>query len=689
MKRPILQGARDWVSRMAGKGAALWRRFDAYPLLQFLFLALLINLTVEVLSRHSLLGALGYLFTSPLYFLFSTLIILATLSFSLLFRKRTFFLCFVCLVWLGLGIANCIILTFRTIPLGASDFALLSSVFSVFSAYLNPVQMVLIVMMFLAAFAFLILLWRVSHRRAVRYPSALLTVCLLCAAVYGTTSALQSTPASSSAYLNISAAYENFGFVYCFSNSVVDRGIQEPEDYSQEAVDQVLSTIAPQEEESEEEELPNVIFVQLESFFDVNRLKGVTFSENPLPTLTALREEYAHGLLEVPFLGSGTANTEFEVLTGMSLDYFGSCEYPYMTILQDVACETIATNLSQMGLDTHAIHNNTATFYQRDTVYGALGLRTFTTLEYMNNVEYTPLGWAKDSALVAPILDALDSGPQRDFIFTVSVQPHGKYPTTPPADGADSPIIAEGCETPEAKTAMEYYVAQLRETDAFVAELIEVLSQREEDTVVVFYGDHLPELNVRTEDLSVGSCYQTEYVIWSNFPLPAEERDLSTYQLSAYVLDLIGVHTGVINQLHQHYDYPPESPEHDDAYQSALRLLSYDMLYGERYFCSGGTPYVITPVQLGVKAITVTGTEESVDGLLVHGENFTPFSRVVLGDHRSECTFLSPQCILVSWDQVPDEENLLLSVCQLSKSGTEVLSTSNTISFSYDPQFWK
>ena len=87
--------------------------------------------------------------------------------------------------------------------------------------------------------------------------------------------------------------------------------------------------------------------------------------------------------------------------------------------------------LQSAGYSTHAIHNNNATFYSRDRVYANFGFETFTSLEYMHDVERNPLGWAKDSVLTEEILKALCSTEGRDLVFTVSVQPHGKYPTEP------------------------------------------------------------------------------------------------------------------------------------------------------------------------------------------------------------------------------------------------------------------
>lgn len=73
-------------------------------------------------------------------------------------------------------------------------------------------------------------------------------------------------------------------------------------------------------------------------------------------------EQYPSGYLDVPIVGAGTVNTEFEVMTGMNLDDFGPGEYPFKTILKETTCESIAYNLKEYGYATHAIHDNTATF---------------------------------------------------------------------------------------------------------------------------------------------------------------------------------------------------------------------------------------------------------------------------------------------------------------------------------------
>ena len=60
----------------------------------------------------------------------------------------------------------------------------------------------------------------------------------------------------------------------------------------------------------------------------------LNLSEDPIPTFRKLMKEYSSGYYKVPSVGAGTANTEFESITGMSMHYFGPGEYPYKSILK-------------------------------------------------------------------------------------------------------------------------------------------------------------------------------------------------------------------------------------------------------------------------------------------------------------------------------------------------------------------
>ena len=126
----------------------------------------------------------------------------------------------------------------------------------------------------------------------------------------------------------------------------------------------------------------------------------------------------------------GTANSEFEAITGGTWIISGAAEYPYKTVLQSTTTESMATLLKEDGYTAHAIHNNSAAFYDRDLVFSQLGFDTFTSKECMNIKKWTENGWAKDTILTGCILNALDSTKGQDHIYTISVQGHGDYPKT-------------------------------------------------------------------------------------------------------------------------------------------------------------------------------------------------------------------------------------------------------------------
>lgn len=63
--------------------------------------------------------------------------------------------------------------------------------------------------------------------------------------------------------------------------------------------------------------------------------------------------------------------------------------------------------------------------------------------------------------------------------------------------------------------------------DTFIGELTNMLSRRNEETVLVMYGDHLPTFNFTNDTMENGDIYQTEYFIWSNYGLEKKDIDLS------------------------------------------------------------------------------------------------------------------------------------------------------------------
>ncbi|WP_426350863.1 LTA synthase family protein [Alloiococcus sp. CFN-8] len=649
----------------------LINRLYERPLLFCITLSLLLNLVIESLSRRSIIGGFVHLFAHPANFLYNSLIILLTLSLALLIKRRTFALSIVTLGWLGLGIADCIIRGFRTTPLRAVDFRVIKSAISLINIYFNPLELVLIIIAIALVIVGIVYIWIKAPKQRTYSFRGFLMVSIIGITLILATDVSAKAGVISTTFENIANAYENYGFVYCFSRSVVDIGINKPEDYSEEMVASISNKIG--DESPTPEKTPNIIMLQLESFFDVARLKNMTFSEDPIPVFHSLLDNYSSGLFKAPVIGAGTANTEFEVITQMTTEYFGSGEYPYTTILQESTSESVPYNLKELGYTAHAIHNNTGTFYDRNLIYSMLGFDTFTSSEYMKDLEETPLGWYKDKVLIESILNALSSTDGQDYLYTISVQGHGKYPTTPVDYNKIISVTSDDLTEGEIN-AMEYYVNQLREMDNFIKELVETLNSYEEPVVLVLYGDHLPSLNIQDEDLSTGDTYTTEYVIWSNFEMENKNRDLAAWQLSSEVLDRLGIDKGTLTRFHQ------RTQEQED-YKEMLHALQYDMLYGKKYIYNQEAIYEPTELKMGVLDIKLTDYELEASALYVSGENFTEWSRIYVNDDPVETVYIDENTLMTEDIKIEDGDSI--SVKQVSK-GKEILSSTSSLLYYSD-----
>ena len=106
---------------------------------------------------------------------------------------------------------------------------------------------------------------------------------------------------------NIAFAYEDYGFPYCFAASLFNTGINQPAGYSEETMAEINKDgcLNVSETSRSKEELPNIMFVQLESYFDPTEVEWLRFSEDPIPNLRKLYADYSSGYFKVPSVGAG------------------------------------------------------------------------------------------------------------------------------------------------------------------------------------------------------------------------------------------------------------------------------------------------------------------------------------------------------------------------------------------------
>lgn len=658
----ILEERRN--SAFAKKMQPVWKWMNRLSLLFHALLACVINFAIEAISRHSVFEAWDYMTETPVVFLYNAFMIFVTFSVVYLFRRRVFARIIVSVLWLILGVANGYMLLKRVTPFNAQDLKAATEGLSLINNYFNGFELIVLIVGAVAVVIWVVSMWRRGGQYTGKMHRflALVAICVWGAVYSFVANAAVENRVVSTYFGNIAFAYEDYGLPYCFMASLFNTGINEPNDYSEETIARISKDgeITRNASDEPEEDLPNILFVQLESYFDVEEAEFFTTSKDACPNLHEMYDKYSSGYFKVPSVGAGTANTEFEVLTGMNLRYFGPGEYPYKTILKETPCESAATALESLGYGTHALHNNGGNFYSRARVFNNMGFDSFTSKEFMNILQLTENGWSKDDILIDHILDALDSTQQQDFVFTISVQGHGDYPEEKVIENPE--ITVEGIEDEALKNKWEYYVNQVYEMDKFAGDLVDAIEKRGEPTVVVFYGDHLPTMGLKAEDLKGRYLYNTNYVIWDNIGLEKEDRNIPSYQIMADVFDRLGIHSGTVFNYHQ-------ERRQTKNYLADLELLQYDILYGDQYVYDGNPPITEGHMVMGVRDVSLTDIVPHLDGgYSLYGENFTAYTRVYVNGEEQEKKFLNNTRIDLPSTEL--KEGDVVHTCQYGSSDT-------------------
>lgn len=658
----ILEARRN--SAFAKKMQPVYAFMNRFSLIFHALLACIINFVIEAISRHSVVAAWDYMTGTPMVFLYNAFMIFVTFSIVYLFKRRIFVRMIIGAIWMILGIANGYILLKRVTPFNAQDLKIAGDGIALINNYCNGFEVVVIAVGAVALLIWLISMWRRGGQYAgkIHHIAALIGI-IVCGVLYTFVTNIAIDKRVVSTYFgNIAFAYEDYGLPYCFSASLFNTGISEPNGYTKKAMAKIdkdgeLNQTATSRSS---DELPNIIVVQLESYFDVANAEFFTTSEDVCPNLHNLYQNYSNGYFKVPSVGAGTANTEFEVLTGMNLRYFGPGEYPYKTYSKKHPTESAATALASLGYGTHALHDNTGNFYSRANVFNNMGFDTFTSKEFMNVLQTTENGWAKDEILTHHIMEAMDTTKQEDFVFTVSVQGHGNYPETQVIENPK--IKVEGIEDEALKNKWEYYVNQVYEMDQFVGDLIKAVEERNEPSVVVFYGDHLPTMGLKAEDLKSRYLYNTNYVIWDNIGLQKHDKNIPAYQLMSEVLNRLDIHSGTVFNYHQ-------QRKGTKNYLSDLELLQYDILYGKQYVYNGKAPITEGHMVMGIRNVSLSSIVPQLNsGYSLYGENFTKYSRVYVNGEKQKSSFLNNTRINLSETELKDGD--VIQVGQVGSSDT-------------------
>ena len=344
--------------------------------------------------------------------------------------------------------------------------------------------------------------------------------------------------------------------------------VEKPDGYNKEDAAALLASYDTNDTESATH-TPNIIVIMNEAFSDLSVLGDFETNEDYMPFLHSLMQEGTpntiSGHLNVSVLGGNTANTEFEFLTGNTMAFLpqGSVAYQQYVKSNDYS---IATYLKSKGYDTIAMHPYNASGWDRDKVYPLLGFDTFYSLkDWVNPVKIRK--YVSDQSCYDKIIELYD---QKDantpfFLFNVTMQNHSSY--SEEYDNFHPDITVEGTSS----KILPNYLSLIKLSDQALENLIEYFSQADEDTIIVFFGDHQPsnsvaapvwKINGRSGDSLTEEeealRYKVPFIIWANYDIEAASNvETSANYLGSHVLRAAGLplydYRNYLSQLEEQY----------------------------------------------------------------------------------------------------------------------------------------
>ena len=308
-------------------------------------------------------------------------------------------------------------------------------------------------------------------------------------------------------------------------------------------------------------ELPNIICIMNESYTDMSTVG--TFETNlPMhPYMDSLfqSDNVIHGDLCVSTYGGGTANSEFEFLTGNSMTFFPNGSIPYQQYV-DSATGALPRYLKGLGYQAIAVHPYLASGWNRPDVYANMNFDDFISIDdFGDNAEYIR-SYISDRCSYEKLIELYEKKPsdQPIFLFNVTMQNHGSYTSTNPNFNQDVTLT----DFPNMYPETEQYLTLARQTDIAVEYLIDYFSSVDEPVIICFFGDHLPSMKNGFYEQLLGKelidltgeemqrLYKTDFFIWANYDIPeCELNDISLNYLSTLLLQTSGLNLPDYNLL--------------------------------------------------------------------------------------------------------------------------------------------
>lgn len=394
--------------------------------------------------------------------------------------------------------------------------------------------------------------------------------------------------------------YQTNGFILATISNLQAKTQKQPEGYSKEAVQKIVQKYKKIAEEKNKnrkklsDEKVNVVYVMSESFIDPKLGKHLYDYGNkePIPYTKKLKKSQSSGWAASSEYGGGTANVEFEALTGLSNFFLNSI--PYTSIVPaNKDTPSIVKNFNENGYKTIAMHPYNRNMYRREVVYPNLGFQEYKSADgFKNNSKIDNSKYISDESAFNEVLAELKNSQKPEFIHLVTMQNHMPYEENTYSEHNFSVNAKNGANPENAKT-IQAYLEGISYSDKAMKNFLSEIEKLNEKTIVVFWGDHWPGIygEMFEKELNKNDIRRTPLFVYSNFK--KEKQDLGTSSLIYnQILALnsfdskLSAFQYLLSDLREKYPALTKQFIKTDEKSDILKdfeMIEYDILSGNKY----------------------------------------------------------------------------------------------------------
>ena len=394
--------------------------------------------------------------------------------------------------------------------------------------------------------------------------------------------------------------YRTNGFILGTISNLQTKTQKQPEGYSKEAVQKIVQKYQKIAEENNKnrkklsDEKVNVVYVMSESFIDPKLGKHLYDYGNkePIPYTQEIKKSQSSGWAASSEYGGGTANVEFEALTGLSNFFLNSI--PYTSIVPaNKDTPSIVKNFNENGYKTIAMHPYNRNMYRREVVYPNLGFQEYKSADnFKNNSKIDNSKYISDESAFNEVLAELKNSQKPEFIHLVTMQNHMPYEENAYSEHNFSVNAKNGANPENAKT-IQAYLEGISHSDKAMKNFLSEIEKLNEKTVVIFWGDHWPGIygEMFEKELNKNDIRRTPLFVYSNFE--KEKKDLGTSSLIYnQILALnsfdskLSAFQYLLSDLREKYPALTKQFVKTDEKSDILKdfeMIEYDILSGNKY----------------------------------------------------------------------------------------------------------